>query len=216
MLAGKGRNLLRGGPVMLWERIHRPMVIQTLATSATSLAILQDTAQKQSQVILTGGPGTFPAKTGLGASFVRCLLAAGTNMMISQVVENWSHWSQVILTGGLAISPAKMGLDASFCPFLLAAGTNTMIFQVDEVLLEGQLLSAIAAMDLVTLLVTVLHQLESAEVLCQEEEDQFEGRLFTLAESSSTQPLWSVTSATRLDTLPETVPEVEEGLKSAA
>ena len=94
-------------------------------------------------------------------------------------------------------------------------GTNTMNFQVDEVLLGGQLLSAIAAMDLVTLLATVQHQLEFAEALCQEVEGQFEGQWFTPAESNNTQPLWSATSATRLDTLPETVPEVEEGLKSA-
>jgi len=204
------------GPVTLWERIRRPMAIQTLATSATSLVISQGTAQIRSQVIWIGGPETFPAKTGLGASFVRCLWAAGTNMMISQVVENRTCWSQLIWTGGLEISPAKMGLDASFCPSLLAAGTNTMNFQVDEVLLGGQLLSAIAAMDLVTLLATVQHQLEFAEALCQEVEDQFEGQWFTPAESSSTRPLWSVTSATRLDTLPVTVPEVEEDLKSAA
>ena len=42
------------------------------------LVISQGTAQIRSQVIWIGGPETFPAKTGLGASFVRCLWAAGT------------------------------------------------------------------------------------------------------------------------------------------
>ena len=95
------------------------------------------------------------------------------------------------------------------------SGTNTTIFQVVGVLLEGQLLSAIVAMDLATLLATVQHQLESAEVLCQEEEVQFEGQWFTQETESSTRPHWSATSATGLVTLPETVQEVVAGLKSA-
>jgi len=135
--------------------------------------------------------------------------------MISQVVESQSHWSQVIWTEGLVTSPAKMGLDASFSPFLWDAGTYTMIFQVDEVLLEGHLLSAIAAMDLATLLAIVQHPLESAEALCQEEEDQLEGQWFTPETESSTRPHWSATSATGSVTLPGTVLEVVEGLKSA-
>ena len=91
-----------------------------------------------------------------------------------------------------------------------------MIFQADEVLLGGQLLSAIVAMDLVTLLVTVQHQLEFAEVLCQEVEVQFEGQWVTPAENHSTQLHWSVTCATRLVTSPETVSEAAEAPKSAA
>jgi len=161
---------------MQLERIRRPTVLQTLVTSVTGLVILLETAQKQSQAILTGDLATSRAKTGLGASFAPCLLAAGTNMMISQVEESRSHWSQVIWTEGLETSPAKMGLDASFCPFLWDAGTNTMIFQVVEVFLEVQQLSAIGAMDLATLLATAQHRLESAEVLCQGVEVQFEGQ----------------------------------------
>jgi len=200
---------------MQLERICRPMVLRTLVTSVTGLAILQETARKQNQVILIGGPATFHAKTGLGASFAPCLWAAGTNMMISQVLENQSHWSLVIWTEGLVTSPAKMGLDASFCPFLWDAGTNMITFQADAVLLEGQLLSAIGAMDLATLLVIVQHLLESAEVLCQEVEAQFEGQWFTQETESSTRPRWSATSATGLVTLLETVLEVAEGLRSA-
>ena len=90
-----------------------------------------------------------------------------------------------------------------------------MIFQVVEVLLEGQLLSAIVAMDLATLLAIVQHRLESAEVLCQEVEAQFEGQWFTRADQSSTRPHWSATFATGLVTLPETVQEFAEGLRSA-
>ena len=89
-----------------------------------------------------------------------------------------------------------------------------MIFQVVEVLLEGQLLSAIAAMDLATLLAIVQHPLESAEALCQEVEAQFEGQWFTQETESSTRPHWSATSATGLVTLPETVQEVAGGLKN--
>ena len=90
-----------------------------------------------------------------------------------------------------------------------------MIFQVVEVLLEGQLLSAIAAMDLATLLATVQHQLESAEVLCQEVEAQLEGQWFTRETESSTRPRWSAIFATGLVTLPETVQEVAVGPKNA-
>ena len=57
-------------------------------------------------------------------------------------------------------------------------GINTMIFQV---LLEGQLLSAIAAMDLVTLHAIVPHRPEFAEVHCQEVEAQLEGQWLTTA-----------------------------------
>ena len=39
----------------------------------TGLAILQETAQRQSQAILTGGLATSPAKMALGASFDPCL-----------------------------------------------------------------------------------------------------------------------------------------------
>jgi len=191
------------------------MVLQTLVTSVIGLAILLETAQKQSQAILTGDLATSRAKTGLGASFAPCLLAAGTNMMISQVEESRSHWSQVIWTEGLETSPAKMALDASFSRFLWDAGINTMIFRVDGVLLEGQLLSAIGAMDLVTLLAIVQHPLESAEALCQEEEAQFEGQWFTQETESSTRPRWSATFATELVILPETVLEAEEDQKSA-
>ena len=88
-----------------------------------------------------------------------------------------------------------------------------MIFQV---LLEGQPLSAIAAMDLVTLRGIAQHRPEFAEVLCQEVEVQFEGQWLTTAENSSTQPHWSVTCATGLDTLPGTVSEAVEAPKSAA
>ena len=121
----------------------------------------------------------------------------------------------------LATSHAKMGLAANFCLSLLAAGifqqnmdqvllihaallvgTNTMTLQV---FLEGQPLSAIAAMDLVTLRVIVQHQPEFAEVLCQEAEVQSEGQWVTPAENHSTQLHWSVTCATRLVTSPETV-----------
>ena len=93
------------------------------------------------------------------------------------------------------------------------SGTNTTTFQV---VLEGRLLSAIAAMDLVTLHGIVQHQLEFAEVLCQEVEVQFEGQCLPPAENLSTQPHWSATCATRLDTLPETVPEAEVALKNEA
>ena len=58
----------------------------------------------------------------------------------------------------------------------VGSGTNTMIFQAVEVLLEVQLLSAIAAMDLATLLAIAQHRLESAEALYQEVEAQFEGQ----------------------------------------
>ena len=91
-----------------------------------------------------------------------------------------------------------------------------MNFQADEVLLGGQLLSAIAAMDLVTLRVIAQHRLEFAEVLCQEVEVQLEGQWLTTAENSSTQPHWSVTCATGLDTSPGTVSEAEVVPKSAA
>jgi len=53
------------------------MVHQTIATSVTGLATFLDTAQTQSQAILTGDLATSPAKTGQGASFAPCLLAAG-------------------------------------------------------------------------------------------------------------------------------------------
>ena len=85
-----------------------------------------------------------------------------------------------------------------------------------QVLLEGQPLSAIAAMDLVTLRAIALHRPEFAEVLCQEVEAQLEGQWLTTAENSSTQPHWSVTSATGLATSRGTVSEAEVALKSAA
>ena len=88
-----------------------------------------------------------------------------------------------------------------------------MIFQV---LLEGRPLSAIAAMDLVTLRGIAPHRPEFAEVLCQEVEAQSEGQWLTTAENSSTQPHWSVTCATGLATLPGTVSGVAVALKSAA
>jgi len=195
------------------------MVLQTLATVATGLVILQETAQMRSPVIWTEDLATLPAKMGRGANFCCSLWAAGTFMMILQVVEvflegqNWSLWAQVIWIEDLATSHAKMGLAANFCPSLSAAGTNTMIFQV---LLEGQPLSAIAAMDLVTLRGIAQHRPEFAEVLCQEVEAQFEGQWLTTAENSSTQPHWSVTSATGLATSPGTVSEAVEAPKSAA
>jgi len=161
------------------------------------------------------------AKMGLGANFCCSLSAAGTNMMILQLVEvllggqNWSHRAQVIWTEDLVTLPAKMGLRASFCRSLWAAGTSMMIFQVVEVFLEGHLLSAIAAMDLVTLRAIVQHRLEFAEELCQEVEVQFEGQWLTRAENN-TRPRWSVTSATGLATLPETVSEAAVVPRSAA
>ena len=85
-----------------------------------------------------------------------------------------------------------------------------------QVVLEGLLLSAIAAMDLVTLHGIVQLQLEFAEVLCQEVEVQFEGQCLPPAESLSTQPHWSVTCATRLAISPETVSEAAVAPKSAA
>lgn len=120
------------------------MVLQTLATAATSLDILQGTAQNRSSVIWTAILATSHAKMGLPASFCCSLRAAGTNMMILQVVEvllggqTLSHWTPVIWTADLAISHAKMGLGASFCCSLRAADTNMMILQV---FLEGQTMS---------------------------------------------------------------------------
>jgi len=195
------------------------MVLQTLAIVATGLVILQETAQMRSPVIWTEDLATLHAKMGRGANFCCFLWAAGIYMMIFRAVEvflegqNWSLWAQVIWTEDLATSHAKMGLAANFCRSLSAAGTNTMILQV---FLEGQPLSAIAAMDLVTLRAIVQQRLGFAEVLCQEVEVQFEGQWLTPAENSSTQPHWSVTCATGLDTSPETVSEAAVAPKSAA
>lgn len=196
------------------------MVLQTLATAATSLDIFQGTAQNRSWVIWTAILATSLARMGLAASFSCFLKAAGTNTMTLKVLlegQTLSHWTPVIWTEDLAISHAKMGLGASFCRSLLAAGTNTTIFQVVEVFLEGhQQLSAIAAMDLVTLRAIVQHRLEFAEALCQEVEVQSEGHWLNPAKNKLTRPLWSVTFATKWATLPETVSEAAVGLKSAA
>jgi len=173
----------------------------------------------RSPVIWTEDLATLPAKTGRGANFCCSLWDADTNMMIFQVVgvflegQNWNLRAQVIWIEDLATSHAKMGLAANFCLSLLAAGTNTMTLQV---FLEGQPLSAIAAMDLATLHVIVQHQPEFAEVLCQEAEVQFEGQWVTPAENHSTQLHWSVTCATRLAISPETVSEAAVAPKSAA
>ena len=85
-----------------------------------------------------------------------------------------------------------------------------------QVLLEGQPLSAIAAMDLVTLRAIAQHRPEFAEVLCQEAEVQSEGQWVTPAENHSTQLHWNVTCATRLAISPETVSEAAVAPKSAA